>query len=173
MRTVTVSTRLEADPDIVWGAVKTPHAFRYITKGALRYPAAAALDRPWREGDDVVGWTFLLGFVPVSRHRLRVESIDDERRILLTEEGGGLIRAWHHRLHVSRNESGGTDYEDRIDIDAGRLTAVVAGFAEVFYRYRQRRWRGLARLLAASQDDVPTRRPAAPHIAAERVTVAT
>lgn len=40
-------------------------------------------------------------------------------------------------------------YSDVVDIEAGALTPVVAAFAALFYRYRQRRWRRLARILAA------------------------
>jgi hypothetical protein len=39
---------------------------------------------------------------------------------------------------------------DRIEIDAGVMTPLVAGFAAIFYRYRQRRWRALAPVLAAA-----------------------
>lgn len=41
-------------------------------------------------------------------------------------------------------------YEDRIVIDAGVPTPVVAAYAAGFYRHRQRRWRALARLLRAA-----------------------
>ncbi len=39
---------------------------------------------------------------------------------------------------------GGTLYRDRVEIDAGLLTPVVAALARVFYRHRQGRWRALA-----------------------------
>ena len=50
--------------------------------------------------------------------------------------------------HVSIDPAGDrTRYSDRIEIDAGPLTPLVAGYAQLFYRYRQRRWRRLARTL--------------------------
>ena len=151
MRTISVTTTLAASADTVWTAVKTPQAFLYVTKGVLRYPAAATIGRPWQVGDDIEGWTFLLGVIPLSKHRLTVASIDEDGRALRTNEGGGMVRSWNHLLAVTPIDETSCSYEDRIDIDAGLFTPLVALFAAGFYRYRQWRWSGLARLLAATR----------------------
>jgi hypothetical protein len=65
------------------------------------------------------------------------------------DEAGGFIRSWRHDIEVEPVDAQRCRYEDRIDIDAGRMTAAVTAFARVFYRIRQRRWRQLAPLLAA------------------------
>jgi hypothetical protein len=150
MRTITVSTHLDAPAGVVWPTATTPHVFVHVAKGMLRMPAAERLDRPWRVGDEVRGWTLLFGVIPFSRHRLAIESIDDERRRIISDEGGGMIRSWRHELIVTPLGGDRCEYVDRIAIDAGPMTTLVAGFAAVFYRYRQRRWRALAPLLAAS-----------------------
>jgi hypothetical protein len=150
--TVTVRSRLPAPAEVVWAGVRTPHAFVHVARGMLRYPAAERLDRPWEVGQEIRGWTFLFGVVPFSRHHLTIESIDDAAMVLWSDERGGLIRTWHHRLSVTAIDATACRYEDRIEIDAGRLTPVVATYARCFYRYRQRRWRSLAQLLAAVAD---------------------
>lgn len=150
MRTITVSTELDAPADVVWPAATTPHAFVHVAKGMLRFPAAEHLDRPWRVGDEVRGWTLLFGVIPFSIHRLSVESIDDQRRRIMSDEGGGMIRTWRHELLTTPLGDHRCEYLDRIEIDAGAMTPLVAGFAAIFYRYRQRRWRALAPLLAAA-----------------------
>jgi hypothetical protein len=40
-------------------------------------------------------------------------------------------------------------YRDTVTIEAGPFTPLVAAYAHWFYRVRQRRWRALARELAA------------------------
>jgi hypothetical protein len=149
MAIVSVSTELAAPAALVWQAAKTPHAFVHVAKGMLRFPAAERIDRPWQEGDRLAGWILLFGFVPFSIHHLRVASIDEASRTLVSEERGGPIRRWRHDVFVTVLDAGTCRYEDRIEIEAGPLTPLVTAFASVFYRYRQRRWRGLARLLAA------------------------
>ena len=150
MRTVTVHTRLDAPADIVWRAVTTPHAFVHVARGMLRYPAAERLDRPWQVGDHLQGWTFLFGVLPFSYHHITVASIDDDARVVASDEHGGVIRTWRHDVIVTPLDDISCRYDDRIDIDAGVLTPVVAAYARLFYRYRQHRWRALARLLAAT-----------------------
>jgi hypothetical protein len=149
MRTVTVSTDLDAPADAVFAAVGTPGAFRLVTAGLVRLGGLAERDEPWQEGETVVGTLWLLGVVPFSRHRLRVEVLDPERRLLRSDEGGGAIRSWRHDITVEPTGPQRCHYRDVIAIDAGPLTPLVAAFAEVFYRARQRRWRRLAPVLAA------------------------
>lgn len=151
MRTVVVACELDAPVDVVWSSVKTPHAFVHVASGMLRFPAAEHLDRPWSVGDDLEGWTLLFGAIPFSRHHLRIATMDEDARVIASDEHGGLIRRWRHQLTVSPVGHGRSRYEDRIEVDAGRATPLVALFAEVFYRYRQRRWKRLARLLAAAR----------------------
>lgn len=149
MRTVDVSTILDAPADAVWEAVKTPTAFVHVAGAMVRYPAAERHAGPWRTGDEITGWTLLFRAIPFSFHRLAVRGVDDDARTLTSEETGGLVRRWDHVISVDA-EGERTRYTDRIDIDAGPLTFVVVAYAHVFYRYRQRRWRRLAPLLAAA-----------------------
>ena len=147
--TVTVSTELDAPAEVIWRAVQTPELFVHVAHGLLRYPSAEHARSPMRAGDQIRGWTFLFRVVPFSVHSLRVAMIDAANRRLDTEEAGGLVRTWNHRITVEALPGARSRYEDRIEIGAGLLTPVVAAFAHVFYRYRQRRWRTLAPVLAA------------------------
>lgn len=139
------STSLDASADAVWAAVKTPSAFRTVTRGLLAMPAIRRRQDEWREGETVVGWVFLFGFLPFSRHHLHIVSIDGSTRTLSSREFGGLITMWNHDIEVSPIDATSCRYRDRIDIDAGRVTPVVALYARWFYRMRQRRWRVLAK----------------------------
>ena len=152
MRTVRVTTQLDAPPELVWGAVTTPQAFVHVAGAMLRYPAAERHPARWQVGDELAGWTFLFRVLPFSRHRLSIRDVDDAARTLVSEEGGGLVRRWDHVITVEA-EHGRTRYTDRIDIEAGPLTFAVAAYAGLFYRYRQRRWRRLAPVLAAAAAD--------------------
>ena len=149
-RTISVSTTLDAPADAVWGAVLTPHTFVHVAAGMLRFPAAQRLTEPWRVGTEVEGWTFLFGIIPFSRHHIRVASIDRSSFTFRSEEGGGAVRTWRHEIVVEALDDHRSRYCDRLEIEAGVLTPVVVAYAGVFYRYRQRRWRRLAPVLAAA-----------------------
>ncbi len=151
MATVTVTTDLAAPADVVFDAVCTVDAFELVTAGLLRYTPTRGRSGGLPEGEELRGWLLLGGVVPFSRHRLRVEALDPVARELRTDEGGGLVRRWRHRIGVTPIGPDRCRYVDEIDIDAGVLTPAVRAFAEVFYRARQRRWRRLAPLLAAAR----------------------
>ena len=141
------STELAAPADRVWAAVKTPSAFRTVTRGLLTMPAIRGRNDVWQEGETVVGWVFLFGVVPFSRHHLCVARIDDSERTLSSREHGGLLKKWNHDIVVTSIDAQRCSYRDRIDVDAGVFTPVVGMYARWFYAMRQRRWRALARRL--------------------------
>jgi hypothetical protein len=144
MALVDRSVELEAAAESVWNAVKTPAAFRTVTRGLLRMPVIANRDGDWQEGETVVGWVFLFGVIPFSRHHLHIARVDDGHRILRSQEHGGLVRLWNHEIEVEPISESRCRYTDRIEIDAGLLTPAVVAYARAFYRLRQRRWRILA-----------------------------
>ena len=57
---------------------------------------------------------------------------------------GGAAQQRNHSIWIEPLGAG-RRYTDRIELDAGWLTAIVAGFAALSDRHRQRRWRRLAR----------------------------
>jgi hypothetical protein len=145
MPVVDRSTRLSASADSVWSAVKTPAAFRTVTRRLIAMPAIAERESEWREGETVVGWVFLFGFLPFSRHHLHVARIDDASRTLSSREHGGLITTWNHDIVITPVDATSCLYRDRIEIDAGIMTPLIVVYARWFYRMRQRRWRALAK----------------------------
>jgi hypothetical protein len=145
MAVVQHSTQLDASVDVIWNAVKTPSAFRRVTRGLLRMPVIRERNVDWCEGETVVGWTFLFGFLPFSRHYLHIARINESTRTLSSREFGGLIRVWNHDIEVMAINETSCLYRDRIEIDAGLMTPIVVAYAHWFYRMRQRRWRALAK----------------------------
>ena len=147
-RTVRRSTDLDAAPDLVWAAVRSPQAFQFVTRGLLDWRPLRGRVEPWREGEESTGWLLLGGVLPFSRHRIRIAEIDDVGRVLRSDESGGLITSWRHDIFVEPLDGGRTRYTDVIAIDAGLFTPAVAAFAWFFYGERQRRWRILSTALA-------------------------
>ncbi len=152
MKSIAVHTNLNAPADAVWATVRRPAAFVHAAGPILRYPRAERHPAPWETGEKLIGWLFLFRVIPILRYTIEIVEIDHASMTLLTEEHGGLLRTWRHTIVVEPLAEDRCRYEDRVDIEAGVLTAVVAGFARVFYRYRQRRWRKVAPLLAAASD---------------------
>lgn len=145
---ITVQTTLDASPDTVWVAAKTSSAFRYVTRGFLGFSGANRFPAQWREGDTVHTRMWFFHVLPAPwTHHLQAERVDDARREIQSRERGGFVTTWDHLIRVEAASDGHTWYTDQIDIKAGLFTPLVGLFAHIFYRYRQARWRRLARTL--------------------------
>lgn len=145
MTVIDRSTVLGASAESVWAAVRTPAAFRAVTRRLISIPAIRDRQDEWRECETVEGWVFLFGFLPFSRHHLHLARIDDVTRTLSSRESGGLITRWDHDIEVTPIDDARCVYRDRIEIEAGVMTPLVVVYARWFYWMRQRRWGALAR----------------------------
>jgi len=91
----------------------------------------------------------LFGLVPAWRHKITIVRLDDAGREILTSEQGGALRTWNHHITVDERGPYRSRYTDEIEIGAGALTPFMWAYAHLFFRYRQWRWRRLARRIAA------------------------
>lgn len=142
-----ISTRLETTADKAWSAVKKTETFLYVTRGLLGMAHTQELPREWQEGQTVrmrlrplhlpLGWT----------HELRILRVDEQKREIYTNEKGGFIKVWNHLIKIVPDGESRCRYTDQIEVDAGLLTLPVWLYVHIFFRYRQARWRVLAKSL--------------------------
>jgi hypothetical protein len=147
-RTVSLATDLDAPAERVWQAMLLPATFLHVCRGLLRVPALEGRIDPLAEGECGTAWLWAFGLVPAYRHTIEVVRADPATGTIVTHEHGGVLRRWDHTLQVEAAADGRPDrcrYRDTVTIDAGALTPLVAALAAGIYRYRQRRWRALAR----------------------------
>ena len=132
---------------MAWDTVKQPATLQYVTKGLLGFRAERELPERFDAGETYRVRLLFFGFVPAWWHEIRIVRLDDTHREILTAEQGGAVKEWGHRITVDERGPYKSHYTDEIEIGAGLLTPFVWLYAQLFYRYRQRRWRKLARSL--------------------------
>jgi hypothetical protein len=142
---------LAVPADEVWAMVQRTELLREVAGPLLQFRPAASgsLPRCWPVGDPLRLRMYLLGVVPLGSHEIVIERIDDRARELQTRERGALLGRWDHLIRVEAVDARRARYTDEVDFDAGTLTPVVSAFARAFFWYRHRRWRGVARRIAA------------------------
>ncbi len=150
LRTVRRTCTLDAPAEVVWRALRSPATLVHVAAPVLRMPALEGRQRAWQQGESVSTRLLLLGLLPVSRHTVRIDVLDDAAMTARTEEHGGPVSVWRHRLAVESTGPTSCRYTDEVEIDAGRLTGLVWALAGGFFRWRQHRWRRLAPVLAAA-----------------------
>lgn len=142
-----ITTELDAPPQKVWRLLKRKQTFLYVVRGMVGIPEAEGWPEESHEGMEGSGRLWFFHLVPAWEHEIRVDSVDEDRLEVRTTERGGFVKAWKHLLKVEPIIGGRSLYTDEIEIDAGAFTPVVWAFAHLFYRYRQGRWRSLARVI--------------------------
>lgn len=137
-------------PDVM-AAVARVDTLRRLTRGLLAIDAydGSSLPERWPTDGAPVELRVRPFHLPIGwRHTIRVVEADASDGSLRTEEGGGIVRRWSHRIGVQPLSARRCRYTDTIDLDAGVLTLPIWAWASLFYRVRQHRWRRLAVELA-------------------------
>ena len=148
---VYVESILNCPPRRIWDALQMPSSLLKIIRPLFRFeplPGETFPDR-WVEGDTIVCRGYVFGLFAVGQHELYLERIDQAAMQIQSREHDQLVARWDHLIRVVDAPHGETRYSDEIEIEAGPLTIFVWLFAQMFYRHRQRKWRKIARQLAA------------------------
>lgn len=146
--TVEISTTLACTPDEAFARVQTTALMCHIAAPLLRFVPQRQTLFPavWAPGEYRV-WLWLFSVLPLGWQAIVISAppAKGDTRFLRDDGYGPLIRRWNHLIMIAPNGEGTTHYTDRVIIEAGLLTPLVAGFARAFFAHRQRRWRALAR----------------------------
>jgi hypothetical protein len=148
---LSVRTVLGAPAARVWDEVRLPRLWLHVSAPLLAFDPIDPPELPetWIEGRYRVRMR-LFGVLPIG-HQWVVTSLprpeDHERGVYrIRDEGSGdIVQVWDHRVVIRARDDGRTGYRDDVEVRAGLWTPLVWAFAHVFYRYRQARWRALAR----------------------------
>lgn len=99
----------------------------------------------WAEGRYLVQ-PRLFGWLPLGRQWIVISIVEEgPARYRVRDAGSGsLASTWDHLITIEPIEAARCRYTDEVDVKAGLLTPFVWLFAQIFYRHRQRRWRGIS-----------------------------
>ena len=143
---VELTSIIPRNPEWVWERVKRSDTLHFIAHPLIRFrPKAGRFPEIWTEGEYEAGMS-QFGVLPIGSQVIGIEYPQGKDGYVLRDNGRGtLIRLWDHWIFVEPDGQGGTRYTDRVDVKAGLLTPLIAGFARIFYGHRQRRWQSLAK----------------------------
>lgn len=148
-KVVELTTRLDCNPDEIWARVQTSQVLQHITAPILRFVPIDKDGFPevWRVGE-YRAQMYLFGLVPMGWQAIAISFPDSEGSTRFLRDNGysPMIKRWDHWIMIAPTADGAaTQYTDRVTVDAGILTPLIAMFARAFYAHRQRRWRGLVK----------------------------
>ena len=147
MRTLRISTYLEAELETVKSYLMKPALLNYVVAGLMKFHPIEPQSLPskWVEGKFSVRM-FAFHFLPIGEQTVGIEFPQEFDHWVVRDNGSGsIVKTWDHLIFLE-SEGDGTRYTDEVSIDAGLFTLPVYIYAFLFYSYRQMRWRKLAKL---------------------------
>ncbi|MBA4182246.1 MAG: hypothetical protein C0506_16810, partial [Anaerolinea sp.] len=127
---LSITSILPAPPDQVWGELQKTESFLYVTAGMMSFADTGTWPAIMLEQGKVMPIRLqLFGRGPHLPHVIRFVEVNPDRRLVQTEEQGGLVRVWDHCIEVEPHEGGTTRYTDSLHLQAGVLTPFVRPFA--------------------------------------------
>lgn len=133
---ITIRARYPGDANEIFARALSFQKLRGAMQGLAVYdglPKTGKLQEGETYNTDIWFW----GLLPVRNHTIHVAQLDPIHRRLETEEKHAGIRCWRHGLSVAPAGEGCL-WSDRIEIDAGLSTPLVARFAKHVYTRRHR-----------------------------------
>jgi hypothetical protein len=135
---VDVSTELDCSAVKAWNEVQKSSLLLHVIRPLARIVSVDGRGFPerWTEGLMIQCRSYLFGFIPVGVRNLYFQRIDHVNFEILILENDPLVKSWKHAISIKPLGQDRSIYRDVIDIDAGRLTALVWAWADWFYRHR-------------------------------------
>ncbi len=145
---ITVSTELSIPAERAYELAQRPATVRHVLWPWVTITPDTEVPERIVEGARISLHLRWLGWIPAWTHEIHIELFTPEE--IRSHEYGGPIAVWNHRLTFVPTSPTTCCYTDAVEIHARTraLTPLAALFAALMYRYRQARWRALARVLA-------------------------
>ena len=140
---VKVTTELPISAEAACELARRPAVFRHVVWPVFTIDA---VPESLEQGEEISARLWFFGFMPAWEHHLKLVAIGP--REIYSNEHGGPVSTWNHRLTFEPTSDRSCRYTDEIEIEAGLSTLPTVLFAHLVFRWRQRRWRSLARLVA-------------------------
>lgn len=119
---------------VLWTDLVDFDALAESMEGAITYvempKGEPKLDRPYTVR--LKRW----GLLPMGRWMMTVVERDNAALQLRSEEHGGPVKLYHHRLNVVRLDGNLCQYTDTCDVNAGWLTPLIAPMFQSMYEKR-------------------------------------
>jgi len=140
-----ISTHIPCSEDELWEKIMDPKSLQFVASPILKFIPVGNndLDKEWELNRVYNLNIYLFGFFTLGRHRIRVVTIDRNENKIESQESGLLASVWNHTILFRQTDRKSVQYTDIIEVKAGLLTPFIWGFAHLFYRHRQRRWKSI------------------------------
>ncbi len=140
---VHVESIFDCSTDEAWNHVTTVKLLYYViyplAEFRLSFDTTSTI---WLEDHTYIGDSYLLGFIPIGKRSIYLQSINPKNYQIQSRENGEIgLKKWDHLLSFKSLPDEKCLYTDTIEIEAGPFTIFYWLFAQIFYHHRHKRWK--------------------------------
>ena len=139
-RTIKVSSVFPAAQEIIWPLLSRVETLQHIAAPYAYFKPLNLVDETWHEGDIIQFRFRVFGIIPMGIHTIQICEMDRKAGRITSKEYNRTVPVWNHTICLESVGKNSVHYTDKIEIDAGLITALVCTWAGFFYRHRQRKW---------------------------------
>ena len=129
-----ITTTLNCTVSQFWEEVAKPQTLQFVSWPLVSFVKVDGQEfgERWEIGRVYHLKIYFMGFLPLGRHNIEIVKMDRDSNLIVTNEGGRLVKVWNHTLDIKELEPGLIEYSDEIEIDAGWLTIPIWLHANIF-----------------------------------------
>lgn len=143
---VVVTKSFDCTINEMWQHVQNVSTLVEICKPMARFTSRKGeMPRNWIIGKSYDFNLYLHCVLPVGKHTIMVESMNEQTYEIQSREYNTLVPVWNHLIKFESFDDKSVRYTDEIDLYAGILTGFVAWWSSIFYKHRQKRWEEILR----------------------------
>lgn len=135
---IRIESLYACSPKWLFEEIRKTESFFFVTHPVMKFVPKRELTDIWENGRYKMKM-YLFGIIPMGNHDIVIE-LEEENCKMRDNGNGDFIDKWNHLISVKPHGKY-TKYIDEVEIEAGYFTFVITAFAQVFYCYRQFRWK--------------------------------
>ena len=145
---IIISSMLNSSSEKIWNKLLDVETLVYICKPMVTFKnTTKEKNMKWELNREYIFKLFIYGFIPFGNHKIILEKIDENNKMIISKEHNNIVKIWNHKIIMENKGENDIKYTDEVDIYAGVFTLFVAIWSIIFYKHRQRKWKKIAKIL--------------------------
>ena len=145
---IIISSTLNNSAEKIWNKLLSIETLIEICKPMATFKSKLnEKEIKWKINKEYIFKLFIYGFIPFGDHKIILKILDEENKIILSNEYNKIVKIWNHLIIMENLGENEIKYTDEVEIYAGIFTLFTAIWAKLFYKHRQKKWKRISMLL--------------------------
>jgi len=147
---IIISSILNNFTEKIWNKLLDIETLIYICKPIATFKTGTK-DKyiKWELNKEYIFKLFIYWFIPFGNHKILLEKIDEENKIIISKEHNNIVKIWNHKIKIEDKGENIIKYTDEIELYAGVFTLFIAIWGIMFYKHRQKKWKKIVKTFSA------------------------